>query len=527
MASSNRVNKTPPAAPPGAKEYEWGHHDVDIVRHGTKITLPNEPAPMPTAVAIEALQRKLSDEMTIMDVSETIEAFPQEAVVAFVQAMRETYGWASPVPTPGFWGPIPPDMITVKTGVDTEIQVPWGSFKLPGIERPVQTSVTRVRGVLCLRVTGQVRQAEREVLVKLARRTRELLAERSIYRGKAIRVETNPSGELDFNNPPTFMDTGRVAPEELILNREVAAQIDVNIFTPIRHTASVRATKIPLKRGVLLHGRFGVGKTLTTSVTAQLCEQHGWTFIMVDRPKSLTEALKFAQRYQPCVVYCEDIDRAMAERDDQANDILNTIDGILSKHADIMVVLTTNNVNSIHAAMLRPGRLDAVIHVAPPDKESVGRLISLYARGQLRPNESLDRVGELLAGNIPAVIREVTERSKLAMIARNDTQITEDDLLVMAQGMREHLALLDERPATPSVEETLGSAFVKAVQKVLGADLSGDAETSANLAQLTHLVKRFREEANDGLEKTITLSKSVNGLANRAVEVAEDIRANI
>jgi hypothetical protein len=47
----------------------------------------------------------------------------------------------------------------------------------------------------------------------------------------------------------------------------------------------------------------------------------------------------------------------------------------------------------------------------------VARLIRLYGRDMIAADEPLGLVSDELSGNIPATIREVVERSKLAMIA--------------------------------------------------------------------------------------------------------------
>lgn len=469
-----------------APSVNWENQDVQIEREGKKIKLPNDPGPMPIADAISALERLQFDEEQETTVDERIRAYPLEAAVAFVEAMEELYGWAPPVPTPGFFGPTPPHFISVQVDVNEWRQVPWGSFRIPGVENDVQIMASAMsNGEPCLQIFGTVRKRERHVLLELAAKTREILKSRSIYRGKALHISTNFEGRLDVTTQPSFIDLRDVRAQELIMNRDVQAQIDVNINAPIEHTERVRKAGIPLKRGVLLEGRYGVGKTLTTRITARKCVDNGWTFITVDRAASLREALNFATRYQPAVVFVEDIDRATSQRDDGANDLLNTIDGILSKNAEVMVVMTTNHVELIEQAMLRPGRLDAVISVLPPDADAVQRLITLYARGLLRPGEPLDEVGQELAGNIPAVIREVVERSKLAMISQGHEQITQEDLLISARGMKAHLALLVPRATAPSTDEALGIALRAVLQESLGGETDPDEEDDlATTAQL-------------------------------------------
>src|SRR5262249_22003547 len=154
-------------------------------------------------------------------------------------------------------------------------------------------------------------------------------------------------------------------------DEDIQNQIDTSILVPIMHTKEVEAQKIPLKRTILLEGPYGTGKSLTARMAARVCEENGWTFILLDRVQGLRTALEFANRYSPAVVFAEDIDRISEERNDAANDLINTIDGVLSKSSKIMTILTTNFADKLDKAMVRPGRLDAVISLRAPSDAAV------------------------------------------------------------------------------------------------------------------------------------------------------------
>lgn len=484
---------------------DWKHVDAEIERSGSKIILPNDPAAMPIDDAIKALERKKADEEQMMDVHEVIDTFPLDGAVAFMHALKLKYGWASPVPTPGFFGPQPPQMLTVDIGPgkDDKVQVPWGSFKVPGIEKPVQTDVTRTEFGPALVIAGQLRKRESHVLKELAALTREIVESNSIYRGNAIRLRTTDSGDIEFRRPPTFIETKHVKPGELILPQIVKDQVETNIFTLIRKTAICVQHGIPLKRGVLLEGKYGTGKTLTASVTAKHCVEHGWTFIMLDRCQGLRQAIEFAKRYQPAVIFAEDIDRAVEDRNERTNDLANIIDGLLSKDAQVMVVLTTNHVEKINPVMMRPGRLDAVISVTPPDADAVEQLVRLYARGLLPKSEKLTKLGKQLAGNIPAMIREVVERSKMAMISRGGDHLTEDDLMVSAIGMQTHMRLLEEpKKENDDPRYKLGDAMAKVVMGVMENEFDEDDDENVTAA-INDAARYVVDAVESGTRKTM------------------------
>ena len=55
----------------------------------------------------------------------------------------------------------------------------------------------------------------------------------------------------------------------------------------------------------------------------------------------------------------------------------------------VLVVATTNRPNALDAALMRPGRLDLVLYVAPPD--SAGRAAALRAGAYIRSHFSSTR----------------------------------------------------------------------------------------------------------------------------------------
>lgn len=150
--------------------------------------------------------------------------------------------------------------------------------------------------------------------------------------------------------------------------------------------------------------------------------------------------------------------------------------------------MTTNHIERINQAMLRPGRLDAVITLLPPDKAAAERLLRIYGNGLIDAKENLDRVADELAGNIPALIREVVERSKLAAISLGQKKVTEDGLMIAVEGMKQHMALLaDPTTKEPSVEERLGRAL---------ADVVGN-RVQAQLAKVTSILMEVLDTHGD------------------------------
>lgn len=463
---------------------------VSVERKGERIIIPEG---MPYENAVEWLNRMAADEKREVGIYELIEAHPVEGLVALNQALAEKYGWVNAVPTPSFFGSNPPTMVGVRTGPkpsDT-VSVPFGRIQLPNVPGYVDTQIGMKDEQPVLVLGGKTLAGHVKAFQEIAALAREKLKTNSIYRGKAIKVRfTDDEGDqlaFDINDTPQFLDTEDVRAQELVFSDEVNEQINVSLFTPVEQTDLCRKHKIPLKRGVLLEGPYGTGKTLTAWVAAKKCVENGWTFIYLNRVSDLDQALTFAQRYQPAMIFAEDIDRALSgDRSVDMDDILNTIDGIEAKNAETIVALTTNHVENINQAMLRPGRLDAVVSVRAPDAKAATRLMRLYGRDMIDEKEDLSDPAVRLNGQIPAVIREVVERAKLAAISRGGNgglKLTKDDLRKAADGMLAHLRLLAPRPEDKRTDfEKLGHSLGVAI----GVALKKENGALNNVAALPH-----------------------------------------
>lgn len=455
-------------------------NNVTVAHEGTQIILPMvNGQPMSYDEAIEWMSRKKEEDERTVAIHNVLSCSPMDGAVALQKAISRTYGWSEGVPTPGFFGDRPPAMIRVETSSTSSVQVPWGRIEIPGIEGYLATGL-QAEPQPAFVIGGQVKRKHARAVNELVDLTRQILKEDSIYKGKAVKVTFDYIDEdgdqcRDYDpiqDSPKFLDLGKVSDNDLIFGEKVLKDIDIGLFTPIEHTEACRRFGVPLKRGILLYGPYGTGKTMTAYVAALKAQRNGWTFVYLDQTRDLKMGLQFAAQYAPCVIFAEDIDRAVSgDRSVEMDDILNTLDGVDTKGAEIITVLTTNHIEDINPAMLRMGRLDTVVEVSPPDAAAAQRLVKLYARGLLAEDVDLNRIGKLLDGRIPAFIREVTERAKIAAIARTGGKdirgnVLEDDLINAATAMEPHAKLLEPRD-----EKVIGSPelFVKVPEGHSGA----------------------------------------------------------
>jgi transitional endoplasmic reticulum ATPase len=476
------------------KEIEvWKGIDTPLDYEGKKIILPDDPNKMPIPAAIETLHRIDAANKQKYDVMEVVEGAPWDALTAVYRAMQEIYGV---VTSHGGWFSNPV-LVTVRTGPGDmdAVQVPVGVMSLPGMTSPIQVEMT-IDGAV---IKGSVNKADRTRLIEIVAKSRQVIQTKSVYKGKAIRFEVDDKGNMQLGYQPTFLDLTNVRETDMIHPENVQKQIDVSIFSALRNTEACRIHGLSLKRGILMEGKYGTGKTLTSRVVAKVATDNQWTFIMLSRSQGLAAALKFARQYQPCVIFAEDIDRNGDRTTEKVNDLVNLLDGLDTKNSEIMTVLTTNFVDKIDKSLLRPGRFDAIISLQPPDGPTVQKLIRASCGELLASDAVLTKVGEELAGFVPATIEEVIKRAKFGMLQDNRRKISADDLFVAALSMKSHHALLADAPVPKSEFEKFGESL-----QLLFADVGIELAT---------------QQKTKGLGE-ITPSKVLEGIAIRRAKAS-------
>lgn len=451
---------------------------AEIRYHNDALMIPNG---MSTSQAIELLERQRDYLEEKVSISRTFDAFPFDGANALSEVLTAQFGWAAAESTPGFFGDTPPEMLTIETDFNKTRRVPWGRFSLPGVKGYIETGVRRKDGRIAFSINGMVKRKDEANIERLLDGVAEYLKVNSIYAGKAIKIRfLDDEGDVLPMPEPKFLDTSFISRDMLVYSAEVEASIETNLFTPITRMADCIANDIPVKRGVLLGGPYGTGKTMAATVASRLAVDAGITYVYVPHSDELAYAIEFAKQYDrtAAVIFCEDIDRAVTgERSVAMDDILNILDGIDTKSSKIITVLTTNHLENINPAMLRPGRLDAIINVNAPDAEAVERLIRLYGKGTVAKDEDLAKAGKVLSGSIPAVIAEVVKRAKLVQLGLQEPgtkveSISGEAIYQAALTIQDQVDLLKEMSSKKVVEPT----FNQVMGGALAVALNGTKE---------------------------------------------------
>ena len=169
----------------------------------------------------------------------------------------------------------------------------------------------------------------------------------------------------------------------------------------------------PLK-GILLFGPPGTGKTYIVKAAAG---EFKIPIIVADpasimskyvgeSEKVVKKIFECARKLAPCIVFVDEIDKVLPLHTSSSDapkrveaQFLQEMDGIKSGEGSI-VVFATNEPWNISPALIRPGRVDRIIYVGPPDKEVRKNLFMIHLKNvPLTDDVTFDRLADLTEPN--------------------------------------------------------------------------------------------------------------------------------
>jgi ATPase family associated with various cellular activities (AAA) len=245
---------------------------------------------------------------------------------------------------------------------------------------------------------------------------RRLAAGHSVYRGQVISFDAEDCAVA--GSRPAFLARPRLSRADVVLPRDLLDGIERQVVGIARHATALRASGQHLKRGVLLHGPPGTGKTHT--VRYLLGQLPGVTAIVLSGGSlaAIGEACSIARALQPSVVVVEDVDLLAGPGEAVRGHpllarLLNEMDG-LGADANVTFLLTASQADVLEDALAtRPGRIDHTARLPLPDAAARRRLVRLYQGGLHIGRASAMTVVTRTDGVTASFIRELLRRAAL------------------------------------------------------------------------------------------------------------------
>jgi ATPase family associated with various cellular activities (AAA) len=264
----------------------------------------------------------------------------------------------------------------------------------------------------------EILAADRSAATAARDEIERLMRLHDVFRGQVLSFTAS---EHHGNELVTFLPRPQIAAADVVLPDGVLENIERHIIGVADWSRELLRAGQHLKRGLLLHGPPGTGKTHTVRyLTGRLAST---TIILLTGTsiRFIDQAAALARRLQPSMVVLEDVDLVATDRDYTPDgnpllfSLLEAMDGI-GADADVTFVLTTNRADILETALAdRPGRVDLAVEIPRPDPRCRERLLRVYAR-DLSVDADLTRVAAETEGITASFIKEMIRRTVLVSL---------------------------------------------------------------------------------------------------------------
>lgn len=240
------------------------------------------------------------------------------------------------------------------------------------------------------------------------------------------------------------------------LTKEIQ-EIKEVIELPIKKPDLFRKIGIKPPKGILLYGPPGTGKTLLAKAVANSTNA---TFIEIvgselvqkfigEGAKLVKEIFELAKQKSPAIIFIDELDAIAATRmeigtsgEREVNrtfmQLLSEIDGFKPLDS-VKVIGATNRKDILDAAVLRPGRLDRLIHINLPDEKSRLEILKIHTKDmKLAKNVNLNELATQMENFSGAEIRATATEAGYFAIRANRSIILKQDFLYAIQKVKQH-----------------------------------------------------------------------------------------
>jgi transitional endoplasmic reticulum ATPase len=244
--------------------------------------------------------------------------------------------------------------------------------------------------------------------------------------------EVLPSGIREV-----FVEVPNVSWEQIGGLEDLKQKLIEAVDWPLSHPKIFRRMGITPPRGILLYGPPGCGKTLLARAVANESKAN---FISIKGPellskfvgeseKAIREVFRKARLAAPCIIFFDEFDSIAPIRGRYTSDsgvsekvlsqFLTELDGLEIKR-DIVVIAATNRPDILDPALLRPGRIDRILLVPPPDETGREEILRVFTQPMpLANNIDIKELSKDLKGFSGADIETLCREAAMIALREN------------------------------------------------------------------------------------------------------------
>ena len=287
--------------------------------------------------------------------------------------------------------------------------------------------------------------------------------------------------EINNLNEIEYCSSSNVTFDDVAGNYEAKDSL-FEIVDFIKNPEKYNKLNARMPRGVLLYGSPGTGKTLMAKALAgeagvPFYAVSGSDFVQVyaglgaGRIRSL---FKKAKKSQKSVIFIDEIDaigkkriggnlRGSDEGDRTLNALLSEMSGF--KDSGTIVIAATNRIDTLDAALLRPGRFDRQIEIMLPDKEARKDIINLYlSQKKCADDIDIEKIAGLTVYFSGAMIENLINEAALTAVREGHEKISTENIenayLHVLAGKEQKNPIENEKQKIVTSYHEAGHAFV-------------------------------------------------------------------
>ncbi len=198
-----------------------------------------------------------------------------------------------------------------------------------------------------------------------------------------------------------------------------------------------------MPKGILLHGPPGTGKTLLAKAVAnesgaQFFAQSAAAFVEMFAglgAARIRRLFAIARKHEPAIIFIDELDAVggrrgsdiSGEKDQTLNQLLVEMDGFAGGSGRLVVIAASNLLDKLDPALLRPGRFDRQVFVAPPDVAGREGVLAVHTRDKPLGRVDLGLVAQQTSGLTGADLANICNEAAIFAARRGASAIDDAD----------------------------------------------------------------------------------------------------
>ena len=146
-------------------------------------------------------------------------------------------------------------------------------------------------------------------------------------------------------------------------------------------------------------------------------------------------ALKIAERIAPCILWIDELEKALAHGGSDSGTSARVFASILTwmqeKKSEVFVVTTANDITALPPELLRRGRFDEIFFLDLPNRRERREIFAVHLEKRRRLPESfdLDRLAEASEGYVGSELEQAVIDAMYVAFNDGEREFTTEDIL--------------------------------------------------------------------------------------------------